>query len=673
MNIIEFANSALLPAYPAGAINVKASGGTDDLTLADRFGQRLNLKDFGAKGDGVTDDSAAWQAACTAANAFIDAAAWPEFPRGRSVLYVPPGNYLINTGAALSDCNFKISADKNTVSFTLAAAQYLLVVTSSVYWFECVDALRVYDGAGAFKFTKTGVNVWNGINISGNDFVGYTECAIAVLSSDFPYKTIERNFFYGSSSLTSKGIVFAGDSTRSAIRNNRFLCNRYHMKLVESNMLISDNDFIRYVAGGGSPVLVDIWFTGSSTQPTSNQNCVLQNNKFGNEGFSSGDIRILLADEGSGTNYIDKNHATTVSTRWHNGLTFRDNHHANVGGALRGMIYAYMSPGYLTGLVVDDALPYTYPYVVECDAVVAASGSANTYTKNGVIIGRTPGIDFQKNKPIPVSNRLHAHTVHDLVGMLGTSEQISTPYPSGAVARYARILSSSGETLSSWTTSSASVSAITDARGGQNAYTVTATGSSGNVQRGLVLGNIIVGELAWIEIDLKKSGTLPVSHAAVSVRDNVGAVFHTQTFELGTNWRTVRFPWVPGQNAAALSLSVDVVGYSAGVATNYDIGCPRVYHAQTPVSRDTNALANSKTWDPASIANGASATTTVTVTGATLGDFVVPSFSLSLGGLSLSAYVSATDTVTVVLTNNTGGPVDLGSGTLYVKVLRNLG
>jgi hypothetical protein len=76
------------------------------------------------------------------------------------------------------------------------------------------------------------------------------------------------------------------------------------------------------------------------------------------------------------------------------------------------------------------------------------------------------------------------------------------------------------------------------------------------------------------------------------------------------------------------------------------------------------------TWDPASVAAASSTTTTVALTGAALGDIVRCSFSLSLAGLVLSAYVSAVNTVTVVLSNPTGSAVDLGSGTVAVEILK---
>lgn len=81
-------------------------------------------------------------------------------------------------------------------------------------------------------------------------------------------------------------------------------------------------------------------------------------------------------------------------------------------------------------------------------------------------------------------------------------------------------------------------------------------------------------------------------------------------------------------------------------------------------------LTGSATYDAASVASGASTTTTVAVTGAALGDYVpLVSLGVSQAGLAANAYVSAANTVTVVLVNNTGGAVDLASTTLRVGVI----
>ena len=81
-------------------------------------------------------------------------------------------------------------------------------------------------------------------------------------------------------------------------------------------------------------------------------------------------------------------------------------------------------------------------------------------------------------------------------------------------------------------------------------------------------------------------------------------------------------------------------------------------------------LRGSKTWDPGNIAQHAMEAEDVTVTGAELGDFAVASFSLDVVDLTLTATVTAANTVTCVLANSTAGAVNLGSGTLRVLVLK---
>ncbi|WP_396645705.1 right-handed parallel beta-helix repeat-containing protein [Mesorhizobium sp. IMUNJ 23232] len=76
------------------------------------------------------------------------------------------------------------------------------------------------------------------------------------------------------------------------------------------------------------------------------------------------------------------------------------------------------------------------------------------------------------------------------------------------------------------------------------------------------------------------------------------------------------------------------------------------------------------TYNPPPLADGAGVTTSVTVTGAALGDFASASFSLGLQGILLTAWVSAADTVSVRFQNETTGPIDLGSGTLTAVAAR---
>lgn len=79
-------------------------------------------------------------------------------------------------------------------------------------------------------------------------------------------------------------------------------------------------------------------------------------------------------------------------------------------------------------------------------------------------------------------------------------------------------------------------------------------------------------------------------------------------------------------------------------------------------------ITSSKTWDPPSVNDAASTNTTLTAAGAAVGDYVQLSFSLDLQGLALDGYVSGANTVTAVLSNLTGGPIDLASGILKARV-----
>ena len=78
----------------------------------------------------------------------------------------------------------------------------------------------------------------------------------------------------------------------------------------------------------------------------------------------------------------------------------------------------------------------------------------------------------------------------------------------------------------------------------------------------------------------------------------------------------------------------------------------------------------SDTWDASSIADGDEEAKEVTVTGAALGDYAVASLSIDILDLVLNAQVTAANTVTCVLANNTGGAIDLDSATIYVRVFR---
>lgn len=82
-------------------------------------------------------------------------------------------------------------------------------------------------------------------------------------------------------------------------------------------------------------------------------------------------------------------------------------------------------------------------------------------------------------------------------------------------------------------------------------------------------------------------------------------------------------------------------------------------------------LEASATYDPPSLAAGSGVTTSVGVAGAALGDHARASFTQDLQGITLTAWVSAADTVSVRFQNATAIAFDLGSGALRVRVERH--
>ena len=117
----------------------------------------------------------------------------------------------------------------------------------------------------------------------------------------------------------------------------------------------------------------------------------------------------------------------------------------------------------------------------------------------------------------------------------------------------------------------------------------------------------------------------------------------------------------------AVTLQIDAMGQATAVHVP-DPGAAASYVVQSAASRKA-LLAGSATWDPASILDGGFAAQDFTVTGAVLGDFVLASAPVDVVDVLVSAQVTAANTVTVTIQNETGGAVDLATGTWRVLVI----
>jgi hypothetical protein len=121
-------------------------------------------------------------------------------------------------------------------------------------------------------------------------------------------------------------------------------------------------------------------------------------------------------------------------------------------------------------------------------------------------------------------------------------------------------------------------------------------------------------------------------------------------------------------DATATVTNDKFTGAAPGLADTWRPSSVNVEH-DTTKAYSTTELIRSTTWNPPSLATATQQSTTITATGAALGDLVdTVAFSLNLSGTRLWGEVTAANVVTVYHRNDTGGTVDVASGTLRVVV-----
>jgi ribosomal protein L18E len=81
---------------------------------------------------------------------------------------------------------------------------------------------------------------------------------------------------------------------------------------------------------------------------------------------------------------------------------------------------------------------------------------------------------------------------------------------------------------------------------------------------------------------------------------------------------------------------------------------------------DLRIRVTAATINVASLADAAGETDNVTVPGASLGDACIASAGVTLAGITVTCYVSAADTASIRVQNESGGTLDLASTTFRV-------
>lgn len=300
-NIVSLVSSASANSYNqiinnGNSILSSSISGSVFRTQQDINSDTVNVRDFGAVGDGITDDTLAINAAFSASN---------------SVMF-NPGTYIYD-GAGI-DMNGKYIYGIGKPVIQLGTGKSFL--TGSGFVDYCyMEGMVFQNGYGAIRHLYTGISVARGVKIINCDFFNYTNAAISINASDWPYWRLDGCTFHAANDITSIGVALAGDNAGSVIRRCSFENNAIHIKHSGNgwNLYIENNDFIRYEAYSGTP-RIDIW-----CEPLTVDNSdalFLRSNKFGNENLASSgeDYRILFADEGSGTENSNRFPSYTTST-----------------------------------------------------------------------------------------------------------------------------------------------------------------------------------------------------------------------------------------------------------------------------------------------------------------------------------------------------------------------
>ncbi len=105
------------------------------------------------------------------------------------------------------------------------------------------------------------------------------------------------------------------------------------------------------------------------------------------------------------------------------------------------------------------------------------------------------------------------------------------------------------------------------------------------------------------------------------------------------------------------------------LATDPAQGAPLLF-GLPDLPHGSRELKGEASWDPPSLAAGASAQVNVAVPGVRPGDFVQASFSASTSGLVFLAQVGAADTITVTAWNRSGVTIDMPAGTVRVRAVK---
>jgi hypothetical protein len=182
---------------------------TANRTIAQKFAETISVKDYGATGDGTTDDTAAIQAAINASYQF--SGTFPGLSKGK--IYFPPGVYLISSTLNASSIGAMYGESKHECVIKYSGASTTVT---------CNSGIQINELAFLGTGTQTALNFPTLAYLSqiiNNSFYNFTTAInYANTSNSTSVNTIELNTFVA----CTTGLAFAGTVTTTYIVGNQF-------------------------------------------------------------------------------------------------------------------------------------------------------------------------------------------------------------------------------------------------------------------------------------------------------------------------------------------------------------------------------------------------------------------------------------------------------------------
>jgi hypothetical protein len=559
--------------------------------VAERLSDTINVKDFGARGDGITDDTEAIERAWNTARQITDQpSGHSTFTTAvRGALVLPPGNYVYNGPGLDIDQNFQsinsIALYPKSVRILLGPDSYFISTNeNNLFGGLFLFGISFDGGKGAIRLGRTAPNTPAALKrVEACEFVNYTEAAIAALTADSGMWAILFNQFLAAPGADrSIGLAIAGYNDNSVVAHNFFKASRYHLRLgIGGNrILIENNGF--FSLGDWTPNTCSIHLVPRPNHPANAGTGVrIWANKFGVEGIKAGDHRVLIADldDDEPGNFSRAQHTTNESVGFARGLWLLGNDHG-MNAALAPEIAAITSyTKFAQDIRFDDLLaveqgpiwsfPHGRPENSEGQSQITFVQKSNA-SKQLLAAGEQPGVVLDPLAVFP-THRSHAFWGGDSLTIrevaLGPVDQWA-----GTDALVEKIVDPGAEVPLAYRIEFQGVNARVSQP--DNSFSLAAIG-------------IEDGDPLWVELPVCGDETNPALRAAIVLEGvNPRRVIWRREISVPpsrSGWLIFRAPMVACAQSAGLAMRIEAAGYTADQKF-IQIGQPRLYAARSPVA-----------------------------------------------------------------------------------------